>query len=305
MAEGIAADSPGVGSGAVLEQVSTWPLPGAAVAVTSCEGPRAAFGPADRPFAWASVTKLLTTLVVLDTVSRGLLDLDEPAGPPGSTVRHLLAHASGLSLAGDPVLSRPGRRRVYSNRGIELVAEVAAARTGKPFEALLDDEVLRPLGLAHTSLRGSPAAGAVGPLTDLVGLAAELLAPSVVDPDLLAEATRTAFPGLSGVVPGFGRQALCDWGLGFEVRGAKNPHWTGSRNSPRTFGHFGRAGSFLWVDPDAGLACVGLADREFGPWAVQAWPRLSDDVLVAFATPSRPAAGHSVAEPAPVPTPPR
>ena len=269
---------------AVLDQVASWPVPSAAVAVVSPAGVLASSGPADRPYAWASVTKLLTTLAALDTVSRGLLDLDEPAGPPGSTVRHLLAHASGLSLEGDLVLSRPGRRRVYSNRGLEIVAETVESRAGKPFASLLEDEVLRPLGLRHTELRGSPASGVAGPLTDLVTLASELLAPAVVDPDLLAQATRTAFPGLSGVVPGFGRQPECDWGLGFEVRGSKDPHWTGSRNSARTHGHFGRAGSFLWVDPEAGLACVGLADREFGPWAVKAWPRLADDVLAAFAS---------------------
>jgi CubicO group peptidase (beta-lactamase class C family) len=267
----------------VLDQVASWPVPSAAVAVVSRAGVLASFGPGDRPYAWASVTKLLTTLAALDTVTRGLLDLDEPAGPPGATVRHLLAHASGLSLDGELVLSRPARRRVYSNRGIEIVAETVESRAGKQFPSLLEDEVLRPLGLQHTELLASPAHGAVGPLTDLVALASELLAPAVVDPGLLAEATRTAFPGLSGVVPGFGRQPECSWGLGFEVRDAKDPHWTGSRNSPHTYGHFGRAGSFLWVDPDAGLACVGLAEREFGPWAAQAWPRLADDVLAAFA----------------------
>ena len=47
-------------------------------------------GPAAQPFRWASVTKLLVALAALDAVQRGLLDLDEPAGPPGSTVRHLL-----------------------------------------------------------------------------------------------------------------------------------------------------------------------------------------------------------------------
>ena len=83
------------------------------------------------------------------------------------------------------------------------------------------------------------------------------------------------------MLPGFGRQQHNDWGLGFEIRDSKAPHWTGSRNSPRTFGHFGQSGSFLWVDPDAGLACVALADRDFGDWARQAWPKLSDDLLAA------------------------
>jgi CubicO group peptidase (beta-lactamase class C family) len=238
-------------------------------------------GPVSRPFRWASVTKLLIALAALDAVQRGLLALDEPAGPPGSTIRHLLAHASGLAFDGDVIQAKPGQRRIYSNRGIEIVAEILAARSGQSFEQLLADEVCRPLGMAGTRLDGSPAWGAVGPLTDLMNLAVELASPSLVNEDLLAEATQVAFPGLMGVLPGFGRQANCDWGLGFEIRDSKAPHWTGSRNSPRTFGHFGRSGSFLWVDPDAGLACAGLADTDFGDWARQAWPKLSDDLLAA------------------------
>ena len=39
-----------------------------------------------------------------------------------------------------------------------------------------------------------------------------------------------------------------------ELRDRKSPHWTGSRNSERTFGHFGRSGTFLWVDPEPGIA---------------------------------------------------
>ena len=47
----------------------------------------------------------------------------------------------------------------------------------------------------------------------------------------------------------------------------------------RTFGHFGGGGGFLWVDPDAGVALACLTDLEFGDWALEAWPRLSDAVL--------------------------
>ena len=89
----------------------------------------------------------------------------------------------------------------------------------------------------------------------------------------------TEFRGLVGVLPGFGRQEPNDWGLGFELRDGKSPHWTGSRNSPRTFGHFGRSGTFLWVDPDAGVALACLTDLPFGDWASDAWPRLADSVL--------------------------
>ena len=265
-----------------LDQVASWPAT-AAVGVASASGLMESTGPADRPFAWASVTKLLTALAALDGVQRGLLDLDEPAGPPGSTIRHLLAHASGLAFDSDAILAQPGRRRVYSNRGIEVVAEILAARSGRSFETLLAEEICLPLGMVGTRLRGSPAWGAVGPLSDLMNLAVELASPSLIAEDLLAEATRTAFGGLSGVLPGFGRQDPCDWGLGFEIRDGKSPHRTGTSNSPRTFGHFGRSGSFLWVDPDVGLTCVSLADREFDDWARQAWPKLSDDLLAAHA----------------------
>jgi CubicO group peptidase (beta-lactamase class C family) len=148
-----------------------------------------------------------------------------------------------------------------------------------PFAAYLRAAVLEPLALEHTRLDSSPAWAARGPLTDLLAFGRELLAPSVLAPETLAEATAVVFPGLVGVLPGFGRQDPNDWGLGFEVRDEKSPHWTGRRNSPRTFGHFGRAGSFLWVDPDAGLACASLGDRDFGGWAADAWPALSDAVL--------------------------
>ena len=114
------------------------------------------------------------------------------------------------------------------------------------------------------------------------------MTPTLIAPDTLVEATRVAFPGLAGVLPGFGRQDPNDWGLGFELRDRKRPHWTGATNSTRTFGHFGRSGSFLWVDPAIGLGCASLADREFGPWAVEAWPELSDAVVAEL---GRPAAG--------------
>jgi CubicO group peptidase (beta-lactamase class C family) len=91
-----------------------------------------------------------------------------------------------------------------------------------------------------------------------------------------------AFPGLAGRLPGFDTQDPLDWGLGIEVRGSKSPHWTGQGNSPATFGHFGRSGSFLWFDPAAGVACAVLSGRNFGPWAKEAWPALSDAVLAEF-----------------------
>ncbi|TML20212.1 MAG: beta-lactamase family protein [Actinobacteria bacterium] len=261
-----------------LRQVEAWPAPYVAVGVIRSAQGLATHGPRERVFRWASVTKLVTALAALVAAEEGTIDLDEPAGPDGSTVRHLLAHASGLPFeAGGPV-GRPGRRRVYSNPGFEVLAEHVAARAEIPFTDYLAEAVLRPLGM-HAELRGSPASELHGTLDDLLALAAELQAPRLVADETLAEATTVQFPGLSGVLPDIGRMDPNDWGLGFELRDAKSPHWTGTRNSPRTFGHFGGSGTFLWVDPDAGVALGCLTDHDFGPWALEAWPRLSDAVL--------------------------
>ena len=111
------------------------------------------------------------------------------------------------------------------------------------------------------------------------GIFTEALAPTLIAPETLVEATTVQFPGLDGVLPGFGRQSPNDWGFGLELRDGKAPHWTGRLNSALTFGHFGRSGTFLWVDPDAGVALACLTDLAFGDWAREAWPRLADAVL--------------------------
>jgi CubicO group peptidase (beta-lactamase class C family) len=261
-----------------LRQVETWPAAFAAVAVVDDAGERARAGDDGRSVGWASVTKLLTAYATLVAAEEGALDLDAPAGPGGATIRHLLAHASGLPPATGGPATAPERRRIYSNLGYEVLAGAVSHAVEAPFAEYLRDAVLTPLGL-RAELRGSPASGLHGPLDDLVRFAAELLAPQLLAPETLAEATEVAFPGLDGVLPGFGRHEPNNWGLGFELRDEKSPHWTGSLNSPRTFGHFGASGTFLWVDPVARVALACLTDLDFGPWAAAAWPRLSDDVL--------------------------
>ena len=240
----------------------------------------AAHGPRDELFRWASVTKLATAVAVLVAAEEGSIDLDQAAGPDGSTVRHLLAHTSGLPFdaSARAPIARPGERRIYSNAGFEVLGEVVAEAADMGFADYLAAAVLRPLAMA-AELRGSPAAGLEGTLSELLHLCAELQRPRLVAPETLAEATSVQFPGLGGVLPDFGRMDPNDWGLGFELRNAKEPHWTGRRNSARTFGHFGGSGTFLWVDPERDVALACLTDLDFGPWAKEAWPELSDAVL--------------------------
>lgn len=264
----------------LAELIDGWDVGSAAVGVSDSRHTLVVVGDPSWTTPIASVSKLLVTMAVLVAIEEGTLSLDEAAGPPGATLRHLLAHASGLGFEhGDPG-GIPGERRVYSNTGIELAAELLARRSELAFTDYLRSGVLEPLSMARTSLHGSPAHQMHSCVDDLLRLGRELLAPTLVHRSTLATATSVQFPGLGGVLPGVGSFQPNDWGLGFELRDTKRPHWTGSRNSPATFGHFGGSGTFLWVDPEAGLACVALTDRGFGGWAMRAWPELSDEVLL-------------------------
>src|SRR4051795_7504814 len=263
---------------AALRQINEWSATKAAAFVLRDGDERAVHGPREHVFRWASVTKLVTALAALVAAEEGVIELDEPAGTEGSTARHLLAHASGLPFETGAPTGRPGQRRIYSNVGFETLAEHVAERAEMPFGEYLAAGVLRPLGM-DTELRGSAASELHGDLDDLLAFARELQRPTLVAQETLAEATSVQFAGLPGVLPDFGRFDPLDWGLGFELRDAKAPHWTGTRNSPRTFGHFGGSGTFLWVDPEVDVALAVLTDLEFGDWAKQVWPALSDAVL--------------------------
>jgi CubicO group peptidase (beta-lactamase class C family) len=240
-----------------LRQTDAWDVPFAAAGVTRFDATVATRGDARQAVRLASVSKPVTALAVLVAAEEGVLDLDDPAGPPGATVRHLLAHASGLPFQGEIPIAPPGRRRIYSNEGFGIVGRVLEERAEMPFADYVRAAVCDPLGLGLDP-HGHPGAGMHACLEDVLALGRELLAPTLIARETLTEMT---------------------WGLGVELKDGKDPHWTGTRTSPRTFGHFGGSGTFLWVDPEAGVACACLTTREFDAWAKDAWPRLSDAVL--------------------------
>lgn len=145
---------------------------------------------ADTAFEIASVTKVLTALLLADMARRGEVSLDEPVSkllPPGIRVpeRHgrsitlsdLATHTSGLPfMTGDVgtddgpatqaaaaehtkrFLSRLeltrdiGTQWDYSNVGYWLLGKALAARSGMDFERLLRARVLGPLGLKSTAI---------------------------------------------------------------------------------------------------------------------------------------------------------
>lgn len=269
-----------------LTGIDGWPGRSAA-AVIGPGGVLAARGPVGEPFYLASVTKPLAALTSLVAVEEGAIELADPADSalvPGATIRHLLAHASGLAPERPLRAFPPAVRRVYSNVGFELLAERVETGAGMPFADYLHEALVAPLGLTATTLRGSAAREGHASVADLARVVGELLAPSgLLHQSTLAEATSVQYPGLRGVLPGFGGQDPNDWGLGFEIRAHKSPHWTGGHNSPATYGHFGQSGTMLWVDPVAALGLVALSDRPFAEWAVTGWPALSDAVLAAAA----------------------
>jgi CubicO group peptidase (beta-lactamase class C family) len=269
----------------VVEQAGKWPVGVAAAAAVGPSGVLASTGPVNRQFPLASVTKPLAVLSALVAVEEGALELTDTANEdlvPGATVRHLMSHASGLAPDELRRMFPLATRRVYSHVGIELLADLVARAVDMPFGRYFHESLVRPLGLRDTHLEGSPARDGVASVEDLAQVVAELLEPSGwLHSATLSEAASVQYPGIRGVLPGYGSQNPNDWGLGFEIRSGKQPHWTGTHNSPSTYGHFGLSGSMFWVDPERRIGLVALADRSFGDWAKTAWPALSDAVLAA------------------------
>ena len=268
-----------------LDSLDEWPVSAAAAAVVGTSGVLASHGDTERQFALASVTKLLVARAAQVAIEEGAVDLETAAGPPESTVRHLLAHASGLAMHSGETLAKPGARRIYSNYGFGVLAETVQRAAGIEFGRYLAEAVFEPLNMTATRLDGGAQAagfGATSTVADLAVFAGDLLTPTTVSAQMHADAITVQFPGLNGVLPGYGQQRPNDWGLGFEIKDGKSPHWTGAKNSAASYGHFGQSGTLIWADPRAKLALVVLTDRDFGDWALPLWPALSDRVLDAY-----------------------
>jgi CubicO group peptidase (beta-lactamase class C family) len=262
--------------------IDAWAVPHAGVVVVGADGPLVRRGETDLVLPVASLAKPLTAATVLIEVAAGRLDLDEPAGPTadqGATLRHLLAHAAGLGFEQGDRTMAPGNRRIYSNWGYEVAADLAARRAGMPFADLMRERLTGPLGMASTVLDGSPAHAVTSTVEDLARFVTELVAPRALAVEARTLLTTPAFPELDGVLPGFGRQRPNGWTLGLEVRGTKDPHWSGERLSPDAVGHFGRTGSLLWADPTVSIGLATLSGVDFGDWARTAWPALNAAVI--------------------------
>jgi CubicO group peptidase (beta-lactamase class C family) len=266
-----------------LELVSTWPVANVSAAVVAADGTLlASVGDTAHRYRLASLTKPMTAWATLVAVEEGIVGLDGAVGQPDCTLRHLLAHAGGYPFSGAEPIARPARTRIYSNTGFELIAAAVAVAAQMPFAEYLDAAVFVPLGMDRARLQGSAAHAAWASVDDVVRFLAEVQRPTLLHAATADDAVRTQWPELAGIVPDVGRFDPCPWGLGFEIRGEKSPHWTGLANSTSTYGHFGGAGTMMWADPQAGCALVALTDRSFDDWkadALRLWPELSDAVV--------------------------
>ncbi len=274
-----------------LQRVSDWPVDHVTATVIRPGRPPEMFGDPDRVYHLASISKPLAAWATLVAVEEGIVTLDDPPRgvevQSGCTLRHLLSHAGGYAFDGAAPIAPPGRRRIYSNTGFELAAAEVASASGMSFEQYLREAVFEPLGMLASELRGSPAHGVWATTDDLSRFAGELLQSALLAPPTASDAIRPQYADLSGIVPGVGSFTPCPWGLGVEIHGAKRPHWMGRDNSPETFGHFGGAGTMMWVDPISDCALVALTDRPTDDWMADAltlWPDLSDAVLAEVAT---------------------
>lgn len=270
---------------AALAAVADWPVDHVAAAIVGSAG-MARIGDGERSFRLASLTKPIVAWAVMVAVEEGVVDLDRPlqhvGAPAGATMRHLLSHAAGFGFDGDVPIAAIERTRTYSNTGFERAAAELTAASGIAFADYLAEAVLQPLGMRASELRGSPAHGIWSTLDDMTRFVQEMRRPTLLAPATVDEVTRPQYPRLAGIVPGVGRFDPCPWGLGVELRGDKSPHWTGRANSPGTFGHFGGAGTMMWVDPVADMGVIALTDRPFDEWAdeaIRCWSQFSDAAL--------------------------
>lgn len=134
----------------------------------------------------ASLSKLFTTIAVLQLADDGALDLDDPVstflprftGPDKDrvTVRHLLTHTSGMPAGmalwkdhdtvaerRDAVLSadlthRPGTTRTYSDLGFIVLGELVEALRGRSLDEVVRTDITEPLGMSDTSYNPEPRA---------------------------------------------------------------------------------------------------------------------------------------------------
>ena len=148
-----------------LDKISQWPVDNVAGALIGPNGVDT-IGDTAREYDIKSVTKPVVALGVMLAVEEGAVELDQPAGPEGSTLRHLLSHASGVDFDSREAKRPVEDRRIYSSAGYEWAAEIVADATGMDFPVYLQEGLFEPLGMNSTRLEGSAGHGLISSVDD-------------------------------------------------------------------------------------------------------------------------------------------
>ena len=129
-----------------------------------------------------------------------------------------------------------------SRRAGRLGPRVSVVPLSRPRAGRVRTRSSRRLRAARARPRSSrrPGSGMHGSLDDVLALGRELLEPTVVAGETLAEMRSVQFPASSACFRTSGVSTRSIWGLGVQLNTSK-PSWMGTRTSARTFGHFGRS----------------------------------------------------------------
>jgi CubicO group peptidase (beta-lactamase class C family) len=275
-------------------------------------------------FALASLTKPLVGAACMVAIEEGLLDLDAEVRDAFSLRHLLSHCAGlpqpGLRWQEPPGYA-PGTQRWYSNAGYVQAAKLLEAASGMSCAAYLREAVFSPLGMdASLGLAATDAARAArvwepghygegelfnserfradappqgggfagarayGSLLSCLLARGESAGRALLAPETVDEMLAPQFGPLPGGVGGVGEWTDLCWGLGFDVRGRREPHWAGASLSPRAASHFGASGTLAWLDPERGVGLVALANRgTYSGWWREPWSALGAAVTAAAA----------------------
>lgn len=244
-------------------------------------------------------------------------DVDSTLVPYGPVLTHDRLLDACLST---PSVTPVDTIVTYSNTGYGLLARLIVDVTGDDYPPAVRRLVLEPLGLTASDFAPSTDDSMVAPVFDVRGdhdsalepyntafwrglrlpwgglfsTPADLLrltAPFLSDPIgagfLSPTLAEQAVANQTADLPGGGSPPLKwapnPWGLGWELRDAKQPHWAPTRASPLSFGHAGHAGAVVWADRRHRVAWALCGNRTAdNGWLLRIGPAFGDAVLAAI-----------------------
>ena len=224
------------------------------------------------------------------------------------------------AMCGVPLVSPPGAVLRYSNVGPGVASRVAERAAGIGIHEIIQSNILDPLYITGVALRPDDSWDSrLAYIDDAPSVGKEWESYNTTywrqlgipwggyfcTPSAVARFAASFFPGVSSPLSGESKVAMTtdqtdgvdggiesmritwtpgSWAAGWEVAADKKRHWTGSLRSPRTFCHWGQAGTLVWADPDRELVLAVFGNRSIQsrwPFSPARWAPLSDAVVAA------------------------